>query len=503
MIENLVARLSLLTPEQMAKADNLTIKSGTASLQLMENAGQGVVDAIVAQYQKSPILVCCGPGNNGGDGFVIARLLNDLGWPVKIFMFGVADNLKGDCAKNFKQLPDQISISTDWRAIFPPSKEALIVDALFGAGLDRDIEGELSDIIASINQSACQVISVDVPSGLDGANGQVRGASIKADLTITFFCKKPGHILLPGRHLCGPVKIVDIGIKNEVLDQIDINNFENLPGIWTIPSVSSDGNKFDRGHCIIVSGDELQTGAARLSAYGALRAGAGLVTLVGSKTALMVHACHVTSIMLAEVKSDGDLADLLQDQRKNCIIIGPAAGIGEKTRKNVLATLKSGTAMVLDADAISSFADEPETLFKEISKLPERNIVITPHEGEFERLFGKSDQQEKLSRAVAAAKVSGAVIVLKGADTIIAAPDGTTAINTNAPPYLATAGSGDVLSGIIGGLLARRMDAWQAACAGVYIHGAAANLFGGEGLIASDLPDLIPQALQNIGIPSN
>ncbi|VAW23750.1 NAD(P)H-hydrate epimerase / ADP-dependent (S)-NAD(P)H-hydrate dehydratase, partial [hydrothermal vent metagenome] len=492
MIKNLDAHLSLLTPQQMAKADNLTIKSGIPSLQLMENAGQGVADKIVEQYEKTSILVCCGSGNNGGDGFVIARILNDLGWPVEVFLFGNPKNLKTDCAENFKRMPEQVKISTEWHEVFPVAENVLIIDALLGAGLDRDIKGKLFDIITSINQSTCPVISVDMPSGLDGANGQVRATSIKADLTVTFFSKKPGHLLLPGRHLCGSVSVVDIGIKDTVLDQIEIKIFENLPGLWSLPPLAKDGNKFDRGHCVVMSGDELHTGAARLSAFSALRAGAGLVTIIGSKPALMVHACHVTSIMLKKVKNDTQLGVLLQDRRKNALVIGPAAGIGEKTRKNVLAALHSGAAMVLDADAISSFANEPENLFKEIAKMPNNKIVITPHEGEFERLFGKSDQQEKLSRAVAAAKISGAVIVLKGADTIIAAPDGRAAINTNAPAYLATAGSGDVLSGIIGGLLARRMDAWQAACAGVYIHGAAANMFGGEGLIASDLTDLIP-----------
>ncbi len=315
-----------------------------------------------------------------------------------------------------------------------------------------------------------------------------------------------GHLLLPGRDLCGRLELVDIGISEAVLEQIDTGFFENCPSLWKIPSPAIKNNKFDRGHCVVVSGDELHTGASRLSALGALRIGAGLVSIAGTRAALLIHAAHLTSIMLEETADAGALKRLLQDERKNSVVIGPAAGIGENTRKNVLAALQSGAAVVLDADALSSFAGEPQKLFSAIRARPGRPVVLTPHEGEFKRLFGSMKGGEKtgqghsgkLNRALAAARASGAVIVLKGADTVIAAPEAGAAINANAPAYLATAGAGDVLAGAIGGLLAQGMDGFAAAAAGVHVHAEAANMFGGPGLVASDLPGFIPGVLHDL-----
>ncbi len=272
--------------------------------------------------------------------------------------------------------------------------------------------------------------------------------------------------------------------------------YVNGPELWELPALQVDGNKYDRGHCIIVSGDELHTGASRLAAMAAQRVGAGLVSLAGSREALLIQASQVTSIMLDEMENAAELADLLEDRRKNCVVVGPAAGVGENTRQMVLASLRSGAAIVLDADALTSFCERREELFSAIKALPDRHVIMTPHGGEFEKLFGPTGKKGKLSRAGNAANAAGAVIVLKGADTVIAAPDGQAAINNNAPPSLATAGSGDVLAGLIGGLLAQGMGGWKAACAGVYIHGEAANLFGGEGLIAEDLPELVPDIIQ-------
>jgi NAD(P)H-hydrate epimerase len=448
----------------------------------MENAGRAVAEAIVRRYGARKTLVLCGPGNNGGDGFVTAHHLRSWGWPVRIGLYGRKDKLTGDAAVMASQwhgpLEERIGVE----------RTELIVDALFGAGLSKDFSAKLAD---SVNQAGAPIIAVDVPSGLDGASGRPRGGAIQADLTITFFRKKPGHVLMPGRALCGEILVAEIGIPEAVLDEIKPQCWVNGPP--RLPRVVPDEHKYTKGHAVIVSGSELHTGAARLAAMAALRAGAGLVTVTGSRQALAVHAAHLTAIMLTETETAADLGKLLADKRKNAVCIGPAAGIGETTQRAVEAVLASGTSTVLDADALTSFEAEPDKLFRAIYG---HAAVITPHEGEFGRLFKDLNQDAgpKHERARQAAKRSGAVIVLKGPDTVIAAPDGKVAINANAPPSLATAGSGDVLAGLITGLLAQKMAAFEAACAGVWLHGDAASRGLSRGLISEDLSDLIAEA---------
>ena len=470
----------LLTPAEMGRADALAVEAGVPSLTLMENAGRAVAEEIVRRYGARDTLVLCGPGNNGGDGFVVARYLKAWGWPVRIALYGERDRLKGDAAAMAARWEGPVEAFADAR------RGRLVVDGLFGAGLSKDLPREVASFIEA---TAGPVIAIDLPSGVDGRTGQPRPAAFRSDVTVTFFRKKPGHVLMPGRELCGDTVVADIGIPDAVLAAISPKLAENLRSSRL--RFTPGGHKYDRGHAVIVSGDATHTGAARLAAEAALRAGSGLVTLASPASALAVNAAHLTAIMLAQADDSKALSALLSDRRKNAVCIGPAAGIGAATADKVKACLASGAAVVLDADALTSFAADPDALFATIAASG-RPVVLTPHEGEFTRLFkGLSDPAEsKCERAIAAASRSGAIIILKGADTVVASPQGQAAVNTNAPPSLATAGSGDVLAGIVTGLLACKIPAFEAACTAVWLHGEAARN-GPLNLIAEDLPERV------------
>ncbi len=479
---------ALLTPGQMNAADQQAIASGIRGIDLMEAAGKAVAMAVQARWTKRPVVVLCGPGNNGGDGFVCARHLAALGWPVKIALLGGRGDLKGDAAYHAQLWTD---------ALIPLSSgclegAGLVIDALFGSGLSRPIEGGARDMIEALINLKLDICAIDVPSGLDGATGRVLGGAAPAALTVTFFRKKPGHLLFPGRQLCGEVIVADIGIPATVLDAIAPQTFENGPGLWldSYPWPEPNAYKYQRGHVLILGGDTI-TGASRLTACGAMRAGAGLVTLASPPDTFQIYAAALTSVMVRPFNGLSGFTELLADARRNVIAIGPGANVGETTRQYVLAALKAHRTTVLDADALTSFADAPEALFGAIAG----PCVLTPHEGEFSRLFTLGG--DKLTRARAAAAKSGAVVLLKGSDTVIAAPDGRAIINSNAPPQLATGGSGDVLCGFIAGLLAQGLDVFHAAAAAVWLHGEAANYLG-LGLIAEDLPDALPHVLQTL-----
>jgi NAD(P)H-hydrate epimerase len=484
---------ALLTPAEMYRADALAVKAGVPSLTLMENAGRAVADEIARRFGARPVTVLAGPGNNGGDGFVVARHLRAWGWPVDILSFCRTTEYRGDAAHMAALWGADSGRLNDAKL----RENTLIIDALFGAGLSKPLPPEAASLAEQAARMRLPVVAIDVPSGLDGATGKPLGACFQADLTITFFRKKPGHVLAPGRFLCGETVVAEIGIPDSVLKEIAPKAHEN--GVPELKKRAQSAHKYTSGHAVIVSGDATHTGAARLAAMAALRTGAGLVTLASPANALIVNASHLTAIMLAEADDAASLARLLSDRRKNAVCIGPAAGVGEKTAEETIACLESGASVVLDADALTSFAETPDVLFKLIAKHPHRSVVMTPHEGEFGRLFKDlaEEGESKIERARKAAAHSGAVIILKGPDTVIASPDGLAAVNTNAPPSLATAGSGDVLAGIITGFLASEPErsAFEMACAGVWIHGEAARRLPRAGLIAEDLPAEIPAVL--------
>jgi NAD(P)H-hydrate epimerase len=478
--------LVLLTPAQMAVADRLTIEAGIPGASLMAAAGAAVAHAIQARWSPVPAVVLCGPGNNGGDGWVVARLLQEAGWPVRVALWGERDRLRGDAA--WAASTWQGSVERAQPEMLADA--GLIVDGLLGAGLSRPLDGGLRALAEAVNASRALVCAIDVPSGLDGASGRVMGAAIRADLTVTFFRRKPGHVLLPGRLLCGELVCADIGIQASVLAAIAPRLWVNGPDLWwgRFPWPDATGHKYRRGHALVVGGGTL-LGASRLACLAAARLGAGLVTLAVPADAWAVQAGALTSVMVEALPVDGDVSAALDDPRRNALLIGPGLGRAPAARSQVLALLATGRPCVLDADALTVFADQPEMLLRALHG----GCVLTPHEGEFARVFKL--EGDKLQRAAAAARASGAVVLLKGADTVVAAPDGRCVINDNAPPTLATAGAGDVLAGMVTGLVAAGMPPFEAACAAVWLHGLAADQLG-LGLLAEDLPSALPGALQ-------
>jgi ADP-dependent NAD(P)H-hydrate dehydratase / NAD(P)H-hydrate epimerase len=479
---------ALLTPAEMGKADRLTIAAGVPGIELMENAGRRVADAVARRWPPRPLSVLCGPGNNGGDGFIAARLLAARGWPVRLALLGSVAALRGDAAQAAARWRGAVE-SLEAAAL---DGAALVIDAIFGAGLARPVEGVARAVIEAIGERRLPVVAIDVPSGIDGASGEVRGIAPRAAATVTFFRKKPGHVLLPGRSFCGETVLEQIGIPDAVLDRIAPNTVENAPAWWlgSFPRPGLETHKYARGHAL-VAGGAVMTGAARLAARAAARLGAGLVTVAAPETAFPIYAAALIGVIVHPVADLDDFGALLGDKRRNAALIGPGAGVGAETRDKTLAILAAGKRTVLDADALTSFAEAPEALFAAIGS----ECVMTPHAGEFARLFDTAGSKVEQTRG--AARRSGAVVLLKGADTVIAAPDGRVAINTNAPPQLATAGSGDVLAGIVLGLLAQGMEPFAAAAAAAWIHGAAADRFG-LGLVAEDLLETMAPVLQDL-----
>jgi hydroxyethylthiazole kinase-like uncharacterized protein yjeF len=479
---------AVLTSAEMDEADRAAIAGGSSGFALMQTAGAAVAVAIGARWKMRPVTVLCGPGNNGGDGFVAASHLTAAGWPVKLALMGSRDRLSGEAADAARQ----------WHGSIEPflpdclDGAGLVVDAMFGAGLSRPLAGAALDMVGALKTRRIPICAIDVPSGVDGSTGAVLGAAAPAELTVTFFRKKSGHLLYPGRGLCGDVVLADIGIPASVLEAIAPKTWENGPDLWLddYPWPQAESYKYTRGEVLILGGEAI-TGASRMTALAASRAGAGMVTLAAPAKVWTIYAASLMNAIVRSFDGPADFAAMLADARRNVIAIGPGAGVDAATRDYVLAALATRRAVVLDADALTVFAEAPEELFSAI----EGPCVMTPHAGEFRRLFHVDG--DKLHRTRDAARQSGAVVVLKGPDTVIAAPDGRAIINSNAPPQLATGGSGDVLTGFVAALLAQGMAPFEGAAAAVWLHGAAAAAFG-VGLVAQDLPDALPGVLRKL-----
>jgi hydroxyethylthiazole kinase-like uncharacterized protein yjeF len=476
----------ILTVAEMAAADRAAIAAGTPGFVLMQRAGAAVADAIIARWTPRRCVVLCGPGNNGGDGFVIAARLAEAGWPVTVALDGEQARLKSDAA-------EAAALWTGSIARLTPAavRDAeLVVDALFGAGLSKRLSALTAETLRAAELGPAPLVAVDLPSGLSGDTGAPIGYAPRVDLTVTFHRKKPAHVIEPGRGLCGEVVVADIG-----LGPTPSTLKENGPELWAgvFPWPANAVHKHSRGRLIVISGEMWSTGAARLAARAGLRIGAGLVTLLSPPDALLVNAANLEAVMLSPFDTDVELEAAAD--AADAAVIGPAAGVTEATVSNLFALARTGAAIVIDADALTAFRDDPAELFSVL----DRDDVLTPHPGEFERVFPGllKTSPERITAARQAAARAHAVVLLKGPDTVIAAPDGRCAVNVNGTPWLATAGSGDVLTGFIGGLIAQGMDSFEAACAGAWIHAEAGRLHG-PGLISEDLPGLAPRVLRGL-----
>ncbi|MEN0001286.1 MAG: NAD(P)H-hydrate dehydratase [Pseudomonadota bacterium] len=463
----------------MADADRHTITSGLFDgPRLMENAGAAVMDVILQDFGSvGHVHIVCGPGNNGGDGYVVARLLRDRGHPVSVYAFAAPKNGTDAQQAAHRWLGPVLPI-----ADFAPNRADLVVDAVFGAGARGALPEPIEQLLVRASGEGARLLAVDLPSGVGGDTGHAT-LDIVYDATVTFYRKKPGHLLEPGRSLCGALHVADIGVRAAPHEGSDANVFENHPLLWQdcLRAADPAAHKYQKGHVAVFSGPSLATGAARLSAQAAQAAGVGAVTLMGTREALQVHAAHVTSVMLKPyVDPAGALAALSDVQKCSAAVLGPGFSDFETARKIALGLLQSETpSLVLDADGLTAFRDKPDALFQAAAGSPDR-LVLTPHEGEFARLFpdlAADDSISKLEKARRAAARAHAVIIYKGRDTVIAAPprpgttQGRAVINAYGPPSLATAGSGDVLAGLVAGLLARSVPTFEAAASAVWLHG--------------------------------
>lgn len=466
-------RTDILTVSAMAAADRFAIKAGRPGYALMDAAGAGLARAVMKRWSPRACAVLCGPGDNGGDGWEAARLLAAAGWPVEVFSMVARGDLKGAAARAASRWSGPVFSLSDC----DPSRFGLFIDALFGAGLSRPLDGDAARLAIACHERrglGAVIVSADVPSGLHGDRARADGPVFQADLTVTFHRFKPAHLLYPGREFCCEAELVDIAIPQGWRQAAPACAQINTPELW--PDVArdpaADAHKHVRGRLCVLSGPAGATGAARLSGAAGLVGGAGFVTLLCPPDALQEVAGASRSLVSRSFDPAADFGAVLSDHRASAAVLGPGAGVTEATRVWIVLALKTETPLVLDADALTCFSESPEGLFRAICA----PVVMTPHGGEFARLFPDLSQRTDLNKIEItrlAAERAGAVIVHKGPDTVIASPQGAVRVNVHASSRLATAGTGDLLAGLTGALLAQGVAAFDAACAAVWIHGEA------------------------------
>jgi NAD(P)H-hydrate epimerase len=479
---------ALLDAASARALDAAAIAAGTPAAELMERAGAATAAAIAARWKPVPALVLAGPGNNGGDGYVVARCLREYGWPVRVAAFGDAAKLSGPAAIATGRWGGPVEAAgPDCLA-----GAGLVVDALFGTGLSRALDGQVKATVERLNGLCLPVVAVDIPSGIDSDTGAILGAAVRADMTVTFFRRKPGHLLLPGRDLAGEIVTDELGVDPGIYAAIPVDLFANAPGLWAdaFPWPTAQSQKYTRGHALILGGTRM-TGAARLAAHAAQRIGAGLVTVAADPSVVALYAAWRADLMISPLATDDAFAALLDDKRISGVLLGPGAGADARLKQAIGAALEAKTSLVLDADSFTILADRSNGLLDRLHS----NVLLTPHEGEFARAF--YPPVPRLRSALRAAHETGATILLKGSDTIVAGPDGKAVINSGAPPDLATGGSGDVLAGLAAGLAANRLPPMLSAIIACWVHGRAAALFG-PGLIAGDIADQVPAVLREL-----
>lgn len=514
--------MQLATAEQMRACDRIAIESfGIPGAVLMENAGHGTVESMARHYGPlagKVVSIFVGPGNNGGDGLVMARHLYQRGARPRVLLLVAAETVRGDAALNLKAVRElpiplvTVLSEADLRdAEHELARSDLVVDALFGTGLTREAGGHFAEAIRRINEFSCPVVAVDVPSGLDSDSGETLGAAVRADLTCTYGLAKPGLVIEPGREAAGVVEVLDIGIPPEAVAQagVALEFLEAKTVAGWLPRRRPAGHKGTYGHLLLLAGSEGKTGAALLAAHGALRSGVGLVTLCVPEPlnpifdAALPEAMTVVLPASTTAPLDADhhvVAEALL--RKQVLVVGPGLGTAAGTARLVKRLYQEVTLpLVVDADALNILAGAPEFLGK--ANAPR---ILTPHPGEMARLLGKSTaavQQDRRRAAVALAREYRVWVVLKGAGTVIAAPDGRLAVNSTGNPGMAAGGMGDVLAGLIGGLLCQGLAPWEASCLGVHVHGLAGDLLATEygvqfGFLASELAAALPRAFRQV-----